>query len=216
MTPHSRCRLSSIPAYSYEPTGSPWTFGNQAGISSSGSAFGNTAPDGTQVAFVQGAVAGSCLSQPVTGLTIGDSYSFTVSAAERSGTEGGQTIAATLGGASLGSITPASTTFADVTTGAATATATTETLEFCGTVLGDHTVFIDNVRQNNPIIADPGFESPVGGHLLVWADHQWIVLDIRWRRGHRAQWQCVRRCRTLRKVLKRRSCKGTEGASSAR
>ena len=62
--------------------------------------------------------------------------------------------------ASLGSITPSSTTFADVTTGAATATATTETLEFCGTVLGDHTVFLDNVRQNNPIIADPGFESP--------------------------------------------------------
>ena len=146
--------------YTYEPTGSPWTFGNQAGITSSGSAFGNTAPDGTQVAFVQGAVAGSCLSQPVTGLTIGDSYSFTVSAAERSGTEGGQTVAATLGGASLGSITPASTSFADVTTGAATATATTETLEFCGTVLGDHTVFLDNVRQNNPIIADPGFESP--------------------------------------------------------
>jgi hypothetical protein len=146
--------------YTYEPTGSPWTFGNQTGITSSGSAFGNTAPDGTQVAFVQGAVAGSCLSQPVSGLTIGDSYSFTMSAAERSGTEGGQTVAATLGGASLGSITPAATTFADVTTGAATATATTETLEFCGTVLGDHTAFIDNVRQNNPIIADPGFESP--------------------------------------------------------
>jgi len=147
-------------SYSYEPTGSPWTFGNQTGISSSGSAFGNTAPDGTQVAFIQGGVAGSCLSQPESGLTIGDSYAFTVSAAERTGTEGGQTIAATLGGASLGSITPAATTFADVTTGAATATATTETLEFCGTVLGDHTAFIDNVRQDNPIIPDPWFESP--------------------------------------------------------
>ena len=146
--------------YSYQPTGSPWTFGNQTGITSSGSAFGNTAPDGTQVAFVQGAVAGSCMSQSVSGLTVGDSYSFTVSAAERTGTEGGQTIAATLGGASLGSITPAATTFADVTTGAATATATTETLQFCGTVLGDHTAFIDNIRQDNPILADPGFESP--------------------------------------------------------
>jgi hypothetical protein len=147
-------------SYSYEPTGTPWTFGNQTGISSSGSAFGNTAPLGTQVAFVQGAVAGSCMSQSVTGLTVGDSYSFTVSAAQRSGTEGGQTIAATLGSASLGGITPAATTFADVTTGAATATATTETLQFCGTVLGDHTAFIDNVRQNSPIAADPGFESP--------------------------------------------------------
>jgi hypothetical protein len=147
-------------SYSYEPTGSPWTFGNQTGISSSASAFGNTAPNGTQVAFVQGAVAGSCMSQPVSGLTIGSSYSFTMSAAQRSGTEGGQTIAATLGGASLGSITPSSTTFADVTTEAATATATTETLSFCGTVTGDHTAFIDNVRQNKPIIADPGFESP--------------------------------------------------------
>jgi hypothetical protein len=47
-----------------------------------------------------------------------------------------------------------------VATGAATATATTETLSFCGTVTGDHTAFIDNVRQNSPIIADPGFESP--------------------------------------------------------
>jgi hypothetical protein len=147
-------------SYSYSPTGSPWTFGNQTGITSSGSAFGNTAPDGTQVAFVQGAVSGSCISQPVAGLTIGSSYSFTVSAAQRSGTEGGQTIAATLGGASLGSITPSSTTFADVTTGAATATATTETLSFCGTVASDHTAFIDNVRQNKPIMADTGFESP--------------------------------------------------------
>ena len=103
--------------YTYSATGSPWTFGNQTGISSSGSAFGNTAPDGTQVAFVQGAVAGSCMTQPVTGLTIGSSYSFTVSAAQRSGTEGGQTVAATLGGSSLGNITPASTTFADVATG---------------------------------------------------------------------------------------------------
>ena len=147
-------------SYSYSPTGTPWTFGDQTGISSSGSAFGNTAPAGTQVAFVKGAVTGSCLSQSVSGLTIGNSYSFTVSAAQRSGTEGGQSIAATLGGASLGSITPSSTTFTDVATGAATATATTETMSFCGTVAGDHTAFIDNVRQNSPIIADPGFESP--------------------------------------------------------
>ena len=147
-------------SYSYTTTGSPWTFGNQTGISSAGSAFGNSAPDGTQVAFLQGAVAGSCMSQSVSGLTIGRSYSFTVSAAERTGTEGGQTIAAALGGASLGSITPASTTFSDVTTGAATATATTETLSFCGTVTGDHTAFLDNLRQNYPIVADPGFESP--------------------------------------------------------
>ena len=147
-------------SYSYSATGSPWTFGNQTGISSSGSAFGNSAPDGTQVAFVQGAVAGSCMTQSVTGLTVGDSYSFTVSAAQRSGTEGGQSIAATLGGASLGSITPSSTAFADVATGAATATASTETLSFCGTVTGDHTAFIDNLRQNNPLLADPGFESP--------------------------------------------------------
>ncbi|QMU78417.1 hypothetical protein GXW83_24630 [Streptacidiphilus sp. PB12-B1b] len=147
-------------SYNYSATGSPWTFGNQTGISSAGSAFGNMAPDGTQVAFVQGAVAGSCMTQSVSGLTVGSSYSFTVSAAQRSGTEGGQSIAATLGGASLGSITPSSTTFADVATGSATATASTETLSFCGTVLGDHTAFIDNVRQNTPIIADPGFESP--------------------------------------------------------
>ncbi len=146
--------------YSYSTAGSPWTFGNQTGISSSGSAFGNTASDGTQVAFVQGGVAGSCFTQPVTGLTIGSSYSFTISAAQRSGTEGGQTVAATLGGVALGSITPAATTFADVTTGSATATATTETLSFCGTVTGDHTAFLDNIRQNQSALADPGFESP--------------------------------------------------------
>jgi hypothetical protein len=147
-------------SYSYSATGSPWTFGNQTGISSSGSGFGNSASDGSQVAFVQGAVSGSCMSQGVTGLTIGSSYSFIVSAAQRSGTQGGQSVSVSLGGAFLGTITPSSTTFADVATGAATATATTETLSFCGTTLGDHTAFIDNVRQNNPIIADPGFESP--------------------------------------------------------
>ena len=147
--------------YQYTPTAAGWTFGTQSGVESNGSDFGAAAaPDGTQAAFLQGGVSGSCMSQSVSGLTIGTSYSFTVSAAERA-SAGGQTVSATLGSSSLGSFTPGSTSFADVSTGSAAATATSETLQLCGTVTGDHTAFIDNVRQNQPILLQPGFEAPV-------------------------------------------------------
>lgn len=146
-------------SYSYAPAGSPWTFGTQAGISSVGSAFGNTASDGTQAAFVQGSPSTACFSQNVTGLTVGTSYSFTINASQR-GSFGGESFLVTLGGASLGTFTPASTSFADIVTGSASATSTTEALSVCGATSGDHTAFIDNVRQNQPIISDPGFESP--------------------------------------------------------
>ena len=147
-------------SYQYTPTASGWTFGSQSGVESNGSDFAAaTAPDGTQAAFLQGGVSGSCTSQTVSGLTVGSSYAFTVSAAERA-SAGGQTVSATLGSSSLGSFTPGSTSFADVSTGSAVATATSEVLKFCGTVTGDHTAFIDSVRQNQPILVQPGFEAP--------------------------------------------------------
>ena len=68
--------------FQYRPTGSPWTFSGNAGISANNSGFtsGNPpAPEGTQVAFLQR--TGS-FSQTVTGWAAG-SYQLTFDAAQR-------------------------------------------------------------------------------------------------------------------------------------
>ena len=68
--------------FRYRPTGSPWTFTGDAGISANGSGFtsGNPpAPQGTQVAFLQG--TGS-FSQAVAGWAAG-TYVLTFYAAQR-------------------------------------------------------------------------------------------------------------------------------------
>src|SRR5206468_3281540 len=68
--------------YQYRPTGSPWTFSGNSGISANNSAFtsGNPpAPEGTQVAFLQ--TTGS-FTQTVTGWSAG-SYVLSFDAAQR-------------------------------------------------------------------------------------------------------------------------------------
>jgi len=52
--------------YQYNPTGTPWTFAGNSGISGAASAFNNNegnVPEGTQIAFLQ--FANSSISQNV-------------------------------------------------------------------------------------------------------------------------------------------------------
>ena len=141
--------------FAYGPiNGSSWSFGTRTGIQRNGSAWlvggGSNAPDGAQAAFVQDGTSSSCFSQAIGGFVAGRAYSFTFSAAQRGNGQGGQSIGVYIDSASnkLGSYTPSSTTYSNITTSSITPGAGTHTLIFCGEVLGDRTAFIDNIRAN--------------------------------------------------------------------
>ena len=75
-------------AYQYNPASAGWTFSAASGLNGSGIStnytlitYGNTtAPNGSQVAFLQGT---GTITQTLTGLTIGKLYTVTFSAAQR-------------------------------------------------------------------------------------------------------------------------------------
>jgi uncharacterized repeat protein (TIGR01451 family) len=157
-------------AYVYDPATSPWSFVGQSGVSGNGSGFtsGNpNAPQGSQVAFLER--TGSA-SQAVT-LTAG-SYVITFSAAQRATYQSSsQTFQVQIDGVSIGSFTPASTSYAGFTTSVFTVTAGAHTIGFVGINPsgGDNTAFIDQVAIAAPppppptTLQDPGFETPSVG-----------------------------------------------------
>ncbi len=147
-----------ISTYQYNPAGGSWTFAAQSGTNGSGitankSAFnsGNpNAPEGSQVAFLQG--TGS-ISQDLTGLVAGAIYQVTFSAAQRNNVYGqqvGQTWQLRLDGTPVGNYAPpqSAQSYTDYTATFTAPTGTSHTLAFVGTNTngGDNTVFLDNVR----------------------------------------------------------------------
>ncbi|MCW1883890.1 Ig-like domain-containing protein [Luteolibacter flavescens] len=158
----------SANTHRYRPEGNTggWTFGglagNGSGILSNGSAFGNpVAPEGTQVAFIQG--TGS-ITQTFSGFTPGTTYTLSYLSAQRSGNQqtwdvrlDNTVIQSGSGGGS--SYTVRSVTF--------TATAGNHTVSFVGTNTngGDNTVFLENVRIliASPAIPNFSFETPSVG-----------------------------------------------------
>ena len=148
-------------AFEYDPTGSPWVFTGGSGISGNNSAFtsGNPpAPQGVQVAFLQG--TGS-FTQSVTGWAAG-SYVLTFDAAQR-GNFGvsQQNLDVLIDGSVVGTFKPSSTSYQGYSTASFTVTAGTHTIEFQGldSAGGDNTAFLDQVAVA-PSIGDPGFEQP--------------------------------------------------------
>jgi hypothetical protein len=133
--------------FQYRPTGSPWTFAGNSGISANNSGFtsGNPpAPQGTQVAFLQG--TGS-FSQPVTNWAAG-SYTLTFYAAQRANYQASrQDFNVQVDGVVIGTFTPSSTSYQSFTTAVFTVTAGAHTITFQGldTAGGDNTAFIDQV-----------------------------------------------------------------------
>ncbi|MBK1832862.1 BNR-4 repeat-containing protein [Roseibacillus ishigakijimensis] len=133
------------------PSNAGWTFAG-AGVATNGSAFtaGNSeAPEGTQVAYIQGTTS---LSQVLSGLTPGTSYQLLFAASQRqnkAGGQPGQTFEVTIGGAVAGSFEPPQA-LGSYTDYAVTfqAEQTQTTLAFVGTNLngGDNTIFLDHVR----------------------------------------------------------------------
>ena len=93
----------SISSDQYNPSGGSWTFGgaspNGSGIVHNGGAFGNAnSPQGVQAAFIQ---EQGTVSQTISGLTPGTTYTNTFYVAERPGNN--QTWNVTMNGAVIGS-----------------------------------------------------------------------------------------------------------------
>jgi hypothetical protein len=150
-------------AFQYNPSSSPWTFSDGSGVAGNGSGFtdGNPdAPQGTQVAFLQG--YGSA-SQPVT--FDAGTYSISFLAAQRQNVQySSQTFEVLIDDTVVGTYTPESTNYTGYATASFTVKAGSHTITFVGTDPDgqDNTAFLDQVRINRVVSgpSDPGFETP--------------------------------------------------------
>jgi O-glycosyl hydrolase len=136
-------------AFAYTPTGTPWTFSANAGISSNGSGFtalNPNAPEGVQVGFLQ--MANSSISQTIS--MAAGSYTVDFMAAQRVQWQSGkQDFEVLMDGIVIGTYTPAvGGIFSAYQTSPFTVTAGAHSLEFLGldTAGGDSTAFIDAVQ----------------------------------------------------------------------
>jgi PKD repeat protein len=143
----------SYSAFVYDPSGSAWTFSGSSGVAGNGSGFtsGNpNAPQGTQVAFMQG--TGS-VSQAVN-LSAG-TYTISFEAAQRGNwQDSSQTFAVEVDGQVVGTFTPDSTSYSSYTTDPFTVTAGTHTIAFVGLDPdgGDNTAFLDQLSINTATV----------------------------------------------------------------
>ena len=133
-------------ALAYSPTGTPWTFIGNAGITGNNSAFtdhASAAPEGVQAAFIQSANAS--IAQQISFAQTGY-YTLVLSAASRGGPSNLQlqAVNATIDGSSVGTFTPNSTSY-ETFTFPFYATAGSHTLRLQGTVWGDSTTLFDDV-----------------------------------------------------------------------
>jgi Arylsulfotransferase (ASST)/Carbohydrate binding module (family 35)/Protein of unknown function (DUF642) len=155
--------------FAYRPAGSAWSFSVGAGLAGNGSSFtsGNpNAPQGSQVAFLQG--NGATISQ-VVDFPVAGSYLISFSAAQRGnyGTSD-EEVDVLVNGTVVSTITPASTSYAMYTTASFTVTAGKHTISFVGVdpTGADYTAFLDQASiVNTPAtgFTDPGFETPSEG-----------------------------------------------------
>jgi hypothetical protein len=148
----------------YTPAGGDWIFSYPSGIAS-GTFFSGPAPDGNQAAFIQtGSSVAGTISQSLSGFTVGQSYTTTFWIAERPGYSA-DPVTVTLGGIALGTYTPSSSSFTEVTTSALVAEATDMTLMFAGAVSGgDIGSAIDLVSVNDAADSVP---EPASGLVLL-------------------------------------------------
>jgi trimeric autotransporter adhesin len=118
------------------------TFTGGAGLAGNGSAWGfASAPDGDQVAFLQG---NATISQSLTGLTVGVQYAVKFKIAARPST-GGTPVNVSVNGSAIGTFSPGSNAFQEVVA-YFVATGSTATLTFSVATSADQTTAIDSVN----------------------------------------------------------------------
>jgi hypothetical protein len=155
-------------AFTYDPTGSPWTFSGVSGLTGNGSQFtaGNpNAPEGNQVAFLQ--QSNSRISQSLN--FAAGSYVIMFEAAQRAIYQSSfQTIGVEIDSHLVGTIQPNSTRYSSYCTNEFNVAAGNHTVELVGLDPngGDNTAFIDQVVIKSAVADlpfDPGFEMPAQG-----------------------------------------------------
>ena len=150
--------------YQYNPSGASWTFLNNSGISGNASGFTSAnpnTPEGTQVAFLQG--AGSSISQSIA--FPAGSYQVAFLAAQRANyPQVAQTFNVTLDGQEIGSFAPpqSATNYAFYTTSSFSVTNGNHTLAFVGTDTNGSfdTIFLDDVQ----VIFTPPLQLAAAGY----------------------------------------------------
>jgi len=118
-------------AYQYDPTGSAWSYSGMAGVAGNGSAITSSnpnAPEGSQVAFLQGT---GTISQVVNFLTAGN-YQLSFSAAQQANNTGNEEIQVQVDGTVAATCTPTSTSYSPFTTSSFNVTAGRHTITFVG------------------------------------------------------------------------------------
>ena len=159
---------SGLSAYQYRSTGSAWSFSGSAGLSGNGSSFtsGNpNAPQGSQVAFIQGT---GTISQSVNFPAVG-SYLISFTAAQRgnNGTSN-EAVQVQVDGTVVGTFTPASSNYSTYTTASFNVASGSHTITFVGVDPSgaDYSAFLDQVSINSVSpsgFTDPSFEIPSEG-----------------------------------------------------
>jgi len=130
----------------YDPTGSSWTFSNGSGIAANGSAFTSknpNAPQGTQVAFLQGT---GLMRQTI--IFAAGSYHISFDAAQRKGVNKSvQNFQVLIDGYVVGTFTPSGFKYKPYSTNSLTVSAGSHVLTFQGLDSngGDNTAFVDVV-----------------------------------------------------------------------
>ena len=133
--------------FRYDPAGSAWTFSGSAGISANGSGFtwaNPPAPEGSQVAFLQG---NGSFSQSVAGWAAG-TYTLSFEAAQRANYQASQQdFEVLVDGVVISTFTPSGTSYQSYTTAAFTVSAGSHTITFQGldSAGGDNTAFVDEI-----------------------------------------------------------------------
>ena len=152
--------------YQYYPLGGSWAFNHLSGLIANNSGFGNpSVPEGIQAAFIQ---AYGTISQTISGLTPGQVYTLTYSAAQRPGNS--ETWNVQIDNSVIQTNSPGGTSYAPYTA-TFTATAPAHVLSFVGTDVAGNgdSVFIDNVQLTAVILNAPTFGAPnvSGGNLIL-------------------------------------------------
>ena len=193
--------------WQYGPiTGASWTFASGAGIAANGSNWvvsNSVAPEGDQVAFIQGDGANSHFEQTFSGWQA-RTYTVSCQAAKRGNNPGGSTLQfqVLVDGVAKGTFEPTGTSYASFTTSSFTVGAGSHTVQFKGTNghSGDNSALIDQVVISEvvPVAGNAGFETPdlapntwqYGGGSWTLGRQQWRCRQ--WQRLHMAQPQSAR------------------------
>jgi hypothetical protein len=174
--PNFSFETPSVGTYQYNPSGGAWTFtaqsgANGSGIAANGSAFTSSnpnAPDGVQVAFLQGIAT---ISQVIPNFVPGTSNTISFYAAQRAiYNNGGQTWSLKINNVAIANFAPAATATSYVSYSATfKASATNQTLSFVGTDThgGDNTIFLDKIRIQTVVAPGPTGLSAIPGNNQV-------------------------------------------------